>query len=132
MKRVWSSIVDELTGELFLISVKFPKGNDLTEVIIGYKRFRFPNCGGKIEGKHISIIALSEYHVDYMNRKGRYSVIMQGEPYHRCDVFVCFCCFTSHVNSYGHCGTVSSLNHTFSWAGLSKRLTSNLCTYFRL
>ena len=47
-------------------------------------------------------------------------------------LFVCFCCFTSHVNSYGHCGTVSSLNHTFSWAGLSKRLTSNLCTFFRL
>ena len=48
-------------------------------------------------------------------------------------VYVClFCCFMSHVNSYGHCGTVSSLNHTFSWAGLSKRLTSNLCTYFRL
>ena len=47
-------------------------------------------------------------------------------------LFVCFCCFTSHVNSYGHCGMVSSLNHTFSWAGLSKRLTSNLCTYFRL
>ena len=45
-------------------------------------------------------------------------------------LFVCVCCFTSHVNSYGHCGTVSSLNHTFSWAGLSKRLTSNLCTYF--
>ena len=47
-------------------------------------------------------------------------------------LFVCFCCFTSHVNSYGHCGTVSSLNHTFSWAGLSKRITSILCTYFRL
>ena len=47
-------------------------------------------------------------------------------------LFVCFCCFTSHVNSYGHCGIVSSLTHTFSWAGLSKRLTSNLCTYFRL
>ena len=28
-----------------------------------------------------------------------------------------FCCFTSQVNSYGHCGTVSSPNHTFSWAG---------------
>ena len=24
-----------------------------------------------------------------------------------------FCCFTSQVNSYGHCGTVSSPNHTF-------------------
>ena len=43
-----------------------------------------------------------------------------------------FCCFTSQVNSYGHCGTVSPPNHTFSWAGLNKRLTSNLCTYFRL
>ena len=46
--------------------------------------------------------------------------------------FFWFCCFTSHVNSYGHCGTVSSLNHTFSWAGLNKRFTSNLCTYFCL
>ena len=36
------------------------------------------------------------------------------------------------VNSYGHCGTVSSPNHTFSLAGLNKRLTSNSCTYFRL
>ena len=43
-----------------------------------------------------------------------------------------FCCFTSQVNSYGHCGTVSSPNHTFSWAGLNQQLTSNLCTYFRL
>ena len=43
-----------------------------------------------------------------------------------------FCCFTSQVNSYGHCETVSSPNHTFSWAGLNKRVTSNSCTYFRL
>ena len=28
-----------------------------------------------------------------------------------------FCCFTSKVNSYDHCGTVSSPNHTFSWTG---------------
>ena len=47
-------------------------------------------------------------------------------------LLVLFCCFTSQVNSYGHCGTVSSLNHTFSWAGLNKGLTSNLCTYFHL
>ena len=26
--------------------------------------------GFKIEGRHILIIALSEHHVDYMNRKG--------------------------------------------------------------
>ena len=48
-------------------------------------------------------------------------------------LFVClFCCFTSQVNSYGHCGMVSSPKHTFSCAGLNKRFTSNLCTYFRL
>ena len=41
-----------------------------------------------------------------------------------------FCCFTSQVNSYGHCGTVSSPNHTFSWAGLKKRLTSNCAHTF--
>ena len=32
------------------------------------------------------------------------------------------------VNSYGHGGTVSSPNHTFSWASLNKRLTI-LCTH---
>ena len=60
----------------------------LTEVINGYKRFGFPNCWGKTEGRHISIIALSEYHVDYMNRKGWYYVIMQGDPFHRRDVYI--------------------------------------------
>ena len=35
-------------------------------------------AGGKIEGRHILIIAMSEHHVDYMNRKGGHSVIMQG------------------------------------------------------
>ena len=29
--------------------------------------------GGKIEGRHILIIAMSEHHVDYMNRK-RWSI----------------------------------------------------------
>ena len=46
------------------------------------------------------------------------------------DLFCLFCCFTSQVNSYGHGGTVSSPNHTFSWASLNKRLTSALCTFF--
>ena len=40
--------------------------------------------GGKIEDRHILIIAMSEHHVDYMNRKGGHSVIMQGVPFHRC------------------------------------------------
>ena len=47
-------------------------------------------------------------------------------------LFCLFLCFTSQVNSYGHGGTVSSPNHTFSWASLNKQLTSTSCTYFRL
>ena len=49
----------------------------------------------------------------------------------KCSGLFC-CCFTTQVNNYGHGGTVSSPNHTFSWAGLKKGLTSNSCTYFRL
>ena len=40
--------------------------------------------GGKIEGRHILIIAMSEHHVDNMNRNGGHSVIMQGGPFNRC------------------------------------------------
>ena len=36
------------------------------------------------------------------------------------------------VNSYGHVKTVSSPDNTFSWASLTKRLTSTLYTYFCL
>ena len=43
-----------------------------------------------------------------------------------------FWCFTSQVNSYGHGGTVSSPNHTFSWASLNNQFTSTSCLYFRL
>ena len=32
---------------------------------------------GKIEGRHILIIAMSEHNVDYMNRKGGHSVFME-------------------------------------------------------
>ena len=47
-------------------------------------------------------------------------------------LFICFCYFTSQVNSYGHGGTVSSLYHTFFTASMNKQLTSTSCTYFRL
>ena len=38
-------------------------------------------------------------------------------------VFCLFCCFRPQVKSFGHGGTVSSPNHTFSWTSLNKRLT---------
>ena len=48
--------------------------------------------------------------------------------------FVCLFCLMLYVpvNSYGHAGTVSSPNHTFYWANLTKPLTSTSCIYFCL
>ena len=42
--------------------------------------------GGKVEGIHILIIALSEQHVDYMNRKGwsLHYYAGGGGHFHRC------------------------------------------------
>ena len=79
-----------------------------------------------------SKVFANPYHARYFYAQHSSLFFIQFNCRNFMGLFVCFCCFTSHVNSYGHCGTVSSLNHTFSWAGLSKRLTSNLCTYFRL
>ena len=42
--------------------------------------------GGNIDGRHILIIAMSEHHVVYMNRKGGHSVIMQGDLF--TDVYI--------------------------------------------
>ena len=62
----------------------------------------------------------------HMCRPIRAFIACQGGKYHNrvCwPIFCLFCYFTSQVNSYGHGGTVSSPNHTFSWASLNKQLT---------
>ena len=58
----------------------FTNHHGTTRIRADLSGFGFSNWGGggKIEGRHISIIAMSEHHVDYMNRKGGHSVIMQG------------------------------------------------------
>ncbi|KAK7884700.1 hypothetical protein WMY93_010355 [Mugilogobius chulae] len=38
----------------------------------------FPMCGGALDGTHIPIIAPASYPTDFYNRKGWYSVILQG------------------------------------------------------
>ncbi|XP_046565389.1 protein ANTAGONIST OF LIKE HETEROCHROMATIN PROTEIN 1-like [Haliotis rubra] len=59
--------------------VRFPKGDALKDVIRGYEeRWGFPNCVGSIDGSHIPIIAPNFSHGDYLNRKGFYSLILQG------------------------------------------------------
>ena len=59
--------------------IKFPKGNQLREVIKGYKKtWGFPMCAGAIDGTHIPINPPSESDAEYVNRKGYHSIQMQA------------------------------------------------------
>ena len=101
-------------------------------------KFRIPNSEFRILNSEFRILN-SEFLINLIDAFIYYIIHLCEKPdrvstsYPQEDCWlVGFCCFTSQVNIYGHCGTVSSPNHTFSWADLNKRLTSNLCTYFRL
>ena len=59
--------------------IYFPLGNKLIQVICNYGRKRdFPMCVGAIDGTHIPIRAPMESHVEYVNRKGHHSILMQA------------------------------------------------------
>ena len=59
--------------------ITFPRRQDLREIIDGYEqKWGFPMCAGEIDGTHIPIIAPTESHVEYVNRKGLHSILMQA------------------------------------------------------
>ena len=58
--------------------VKIPVGSALTNLISGFEKRGFPDCGGAIDGTHIPIEAPQESPTDYHNRKGWHSVIFQA------------------------------------------------------
>ena len=59
--------------------VNFPEGENLLQVIRCYKeKWGFPMCAGAIDGTHIPILAPSQSHIEYVNRKGQHSIVMQA------------------------------------------------------
>ena len=61
------------------IYIKIPTEQQLKETIdLFEKKWGFPQCAGAIDGSHIPIIAPTECHTDYFNRKGWHSIILQG------------------------------------------------------
>ena len=59
--------------------IKFPASEHLRKVVQGFeKTWGLPQCVGAIDGSHIPIAAPTINHTDYYNRKGWYSVVVQG------------------------------------------------------
>ena len=74
-KEVCAAIVKVLLPKY----VRVPSGDELKTVVDGFRDdLGFPQCAGVIDGTHIPIISPAECPVDYFNRKGWHSIIMQG------------------------------------------------------
>ena len=59
--------------------IRIPVDDELDQVIRKFEeKWGFPQCAGAVDGSHIPIKAPSEFHADYYNRKGWYSIILQG------------------------------------------------------
>eukprot|EP00794_Sanderia_malayensis_P017876 gene17876-19655_t len=77
--RICDEVCSLVATKLLPRFIKFPEGAELDEVIEDFeKRWGFPQCAAAIDGSHIPIKAPIEYHADFYNRKGWYSVILQG------------------------------------------------------
>lgn len=70
---------DAISSNLLKRYVKIPEGDNLKEVVRGFESYwGFPQTAGAIDGSHIPIIRPEECASDYYNRKGYYSIILQG------------------------------------------------------
>ena len=59
--------------------VQFPSGNRLDELVDGFlTKWGVPQCVGAIDGCHVPIASPAMNRTDYYNRKGWYSMILQG------------------------------------------------------
>ena len=59
--------------------IQFPTGNKLDQVVDEFKtKWGVPQCFRATDGSHVPISAPSNLHTDYYNRKGLYSMLIQG------------------------------------------------------
>ena len=86
------NVCDLLVQQFSTTYIKIPMGQGLRDIVDGFKsKWGFPQCIGAIDGSHIPIIAPSENPLDYYNRKGYHSIILQAlvdHNYKFLDVYV--------------------------------------------
>ena len=85
---VCNAIVEHLAAQY----ISIPTGQGLQRIVNGFStKWGFPQCIGAIDGSHIPIIAPKENPLDYYNRKGYHSVVLQAlvdHEYKFMDVYV--------------------------------------------
>ncbi len=76
-EEIYRFICERLQPEV----IKFPAGQDLKNIMLDFEhKKRMPMCVGAVDGSHIPIQMPwhSQGHLDYRNRKGFYSIVLQG------------------------------------------------------
>ena len=59
--------------------IQFPTGANLQQVIDGFEsKCQMIQCAGAIDGCHIPVKPPAQNHTDFYNRKGWYSIVLQG------------------------------------------------------
>uniref|UniRef100_A0A8C3IAC3 Putative nuclease HARBI1 n=1 Tax=Chrysemys picta bellii TaxID=8478 RepID=A0A8C3IAC3_CHRPI len=56
---------------------------NVQEIVDGFAKMGFPNCGGAIDGTHIPILTPPHLGSEYVNRKGYFSMVLQALVDHR-------------------------------------------------
>ncbi|CAM5143860.1 unnamed protein product [Eretmochelys imbricata] len=60
---------------------------NMHDIVDGFAKMGFPNCGGVIDGAHIPILAPAHLASEYVNRKGYFSMVLQALVDH-CECFI--------------------------------------------
>ena len=56
----------------------------MKQIIEGFERnWDVPQCVGAVDRPYISVLGQKDHHTDYYNRKGWYSIILQGAVDHK-------------------------------------------------
>ena len=76
-------IVQEVCREIVHVLmpkyIKWPEGDEIQDIVDFFEhKWGYPQCGGAIDGSHILIIAPQQFHIDFFNRRGWHSIILQG------------------------------------------------------
>lgn len=75
LKEFCSSVEEILLPEI----IQMPNAEKLKELALYFdQKWGLPQCVGAIDGSHIPIMAPREYHTEFFNRKGWYSIVLQA------------------------------------------------------